>query len=536
MTEPDGSPPEAEHTPMHVLQSRVPLSESIVWRLQRTFYGDQGIEAWSPGRVPQSVTTSPIIARAYARVVLGFWRDFQSSLEPSQPVYIVELGAGSGRFGYRFLKAFTPLMEEWRPSPQRFVYVMTDAAPTVIDYWRDNERLRSFVESGALDFAHFDLLHPAPLTLLNSGAVVAPSEVANPIVLIGNYIFDSIPQDAFTVTKGQLFQNLVSVSASTPDLDLTAPDSKVRIGINFESDTVATDTTGPGDPYLDQVLRGYRARLDETTVVIPRFAMATVRYFHELAAGRLLCLIGDFGDTREENLQRRGPPGFGAGGAFWLAVNFHALGEYARALGGRARHPLSHYAILNISMLLFGLSDDRRSETDLAYAEAIEQRGPDDLFVLTGALVKHLGTLSIEALLAALRTTGWDSDYLGRCVPFLIERLDEADEHDRQALLSGLGVAWEQYYPIRGGDDLPFAIGAVLYSLERYTEALSFFERSLRDFGEDPRTTLNLALTHYRLEHLGEALTWLDRTLLLDPSNELAQSMRPDVAAELAGR
>src|SRR5436190_14880848 len=97
---------------MYVLESAVPLARSMVWQLQRTFYADQGIAAWTQSHVPQSVTTSPIIARAYARLVLGFLRDMRSSLDPAQPVYLVELGAGSGRFAYRFLKAYTALLED----------------------------------------------------------------------------------------------------------------------------------------------------------------------------------------------------------------------------------------------------------------------------------------------------------------------------------------------------------------------------------------------------------------------------------------
>src|ERR1700730_17397503 len=100
MTNQDPSQVGAEPVPMYVLEAAVPLAQSMVWRIQRTFYDDQGIAAWS--RVPQSITTSPIIARAYARVVLGFLRDLRSSLDPAQPVYVVELGAGSGRFADRF--------------------------------------------------------------------------------------------------------------------------------------------------------------------------------------------------------------------------------------------------------------------------------------------------------------------------------------------------------------------------------------------------------------------------------------------------
>src|SRR6266849_367610 len=112
MPEQDAPPAEVEPTPMHVLEADVPLSQSMLWRLQRTFYSDQGVAAWKSGNVPQAITTTPVIARAYARIVLGFWRDMASSLDPSQLVYIVELGAGSGRFAYRFLKAFAELLRD----------------------------------------------------------------------------------------------------------------------------------------------------------------------------------------------------------------------------------------------------------------------------------------------------------------------------------------------------------------------------------------------------------------------------------------
>src|SRR5205085_6918225 len=97
---------------------------------------------------------------------------------------------------------------------------------------------------------------------------------------------------------------------------------------------------------------------------------ACVRFFHRLSSERLLCVIGDFGDISEDDLQGHGPPGFGAGGAFWLAVNFHALGAYSRGLGGRARHPRHRHLSLNVSILLFGSSGFE--ETDLAYADAID--------------------------------------------------------------------------------------------------------------------------------------------------------------------
>jgi hypothetical protein len=410
---------------------------------------------------------------------------------------------------------------------------MTDAAPSVVDFWRDNPRLRTFVDAGLLDFAHFDLVELKPITLLNSQVVLRPGSVRNPVVLIGNYIFDTIPQDAYTLTSGQLFASLVTIRASSPELDLTAPDSRVRIAISFAADSSPFALETESDVLLRELLRTYAQRLDNTTLIVPRAALACIRFFRDLAGGRALCLIGDFGDTSEDELPEHGPPGFGAGGGLWLPVNFHALGEYTRGLGGLPRHPANRHIRLNVSMFLFGATDATFSATEQAYADAIDQHGPDEISVMARGLAENLDSLQFDAILAVLRATGWDSDYVLRAVPKLIELLPQAEDRWRQEVLRGIQIAWEQYFPLGESDDLPFGLGALLYTLERYSEALEFFEISLRDFGEDPRTTVNLALTLYRLGRLSDSLHWLDRTLVLDPEHELARKMRPDVAADL---
>jgi hypothetical protein len=535
MLDSEGAPAaesEVDSTPMYALESNAPLSRSMIWRLQRTFYADQGVAAWSQSHVPQSVTTSPNIAGAYARIALGFLHDMRSALDPRQPVYLVELGAGSGRFASRFLKSFTALLQERTDLHQPFVYVMTDASPSVLEFWQSNPRLRPFVTAGQLDFAHFDLLEPAPLQLLTGGITLGTSS-RNPIIVIANYIFDSIPQDAVTVAEGQLVDNLVTLSASSPELDLTAPDAKVRISISFSPDANPLDLASEPDPVLRHILQTYRQRLHDTTVLVPRAALACVNFFRALGGQRALCLIGDFGDAHEDELEAHGPPGFGAGGGFWLPVNFHLLGEYARQTGGRARHPRGRYLTLNISILAFGLDEGSDSYTERAYADTIDLHGPDELSLVNRVLAEQASSLSLDVLLALLRSTGWDPDYVSRCVPVLLEALPSAPARLRLELLGGIRQAWDQYYPIGEPNDVPFGLGVLLYSLERYPEALEFFDLSLRDFGADPRTTLNLAMTTYRLGRRTETLEWLDRTLELDPDNELAQGMRPDVAAEI---
>src|SRR5687768_9262342 len=96
----DAAEQETDAAPEFVIETGVPLAESMLWQLQRTFYDRRGTTAWSEGTVPFYVTCNPFMARAYARVIVGFLRDCAAALGPEpwstlreKPVYVVELGA-----------------------------------------------------------------------------------------------------------------------------------------------------------------------------------------------------------------------------------------------------------------------------------------------------------------------------------------------------------------------------------------------------------------------------------------------------------
>ncbi|HUE95068.1 MAG TPA: hypothetical protein VMN39_00320, partial [Longimicrobiaceae bacterium] len=188
--------------PEFVIETGVPLSESLLWQLQRSFYDRRGTTAWSEGAVPFYVTSNPFMTRAYARVIVGFLRDSAAALgsdsEPwskfrEQPAYIVELGAGSGRFAFLLLRQLRTMLRALVPgwgdgSPPPIRYVMTDFTETNLRAWAEHPALQPFVAEGLLDFARFDAERDRELTLLHSGTVLAPGTATGPIVAIANYL------------------------------------------------------------------------------------------------------------------------------------------------------------------------------------------------------------------------------------------------------------------------------------------------------------------------------------------------------------
>src|SRR3954452_1618621 len=105
--------PATEALETEVLETAVPLSRSVIWRLQRDYYAQRGLAAWTEDMVPSYITNNPLIAEIHAGIVAAYMEDcLRQGPAPSQenPLRILELGAGTGKFCYLFLRKLTGLL------------------------------------------------------------------------------------------------------------------------------------------------------------------------------------------------------------------------------------------------------------------------------------------------------------------------------------------------------------------------------------------------------------------------------------------
>ena len=88
-----------------ILQQDMPLSKSWLWDMQHEFFEREGINAWV-NQVPFYITSNPYIANSYANIIIRFMQDRvkRGSYNPLEPFYIIELGAGSGKFSFYIIK------------------------------------------------------------------------------------------------------------------------------------------------------------------------------------------------------------------------------------------------------------------------------------------------------------------------------------------------------------------------------------------------------------------------------------------------
>jgi hypothetical protein len=463
---------------------------------------------------------------------MGFLRDL-STLHDGQPVHIVELGSGSGRFAYLFLKKFLNLYRNSVLKKIPVKYVMTDFTESNLEYWRTHPWFLPFIKEGSLDLARFDLESDVQIELLHSGETLSSSTLRNPLIVISNYVFDSTPQDSFFAGKENLFETLVELVTRHEEIDLEDPDILSKVEISARENLVTGDYYE--DPEWNRILLAYKQRLTETAFLFPTAALQCIRNLHGLSGGRMLLLSGDRGYSQDEELKLgRGIPAFTLHGSFSMMVDYQIIGEYCRCLGGQVLHPARQTESLNISAFLFGDLPDDFIETRQAYAEAIEKFGPDDFFTLKEGMAHMFDALSLDEILAFLRLSGWDYKRFRECLPALKEFLPEMTDFQKQQLREAVVKVWDSYLPIGEESDLAFELGTLLLELEFHEHALEFLQRSVDLYGLAPGTAYNIAVCYYSLGEVDRALEYINQALGLDPKFVEAKSLRKDLQTALS--
>ncbi len=526
-----------ENLSQQLIEKNQRLSQSLLWKIQRQFFQQQGVQAWNTGKVPHYVSSNPFIANAYGKVVFGFLRDGHrhNTLDSTQPVYLLELGAGSGRFAYHFLKQFC---ESYSQSILREIpikYILTDFAEQNLNFWQSHPALQPFIEQGVLDFARFDVETDTQLKLLHSGDILSAETLNNPLIVLANYFFDSIPQDAFYIQNGQLYETLISVLSPTAELDFSDPNLFQDLEIFYDDNPITPDYYD--DPDFNQILHTYQQRLADTTILFPFTGLKCIQNLRQLSSDRLLLLSGDKGYSRETDLLERDQPKLTLHhGCFSLMVNYHAIAQYTQNQKGQALTSPHRHGSFNICAFVFGNPAKDCIETRQAYREAIENSSPDDFFALKKGLESNYCTLTLQQILAYLRLSRWDANIFFGCFPTLMEQIKTASDTLIQELYWAIQNIWNTYYYIGESQDLPFHLSMLLYNMGYYQEASEFLQHSLKLHGNDPSTYHNLAMCQYRLRQLDEAWESINQTLKLNPDFEAARTLKIKIEAEISRR
>lgn len=522
-----------------VLESRVPLSQSMIWRLQSEFYARRGLKAWAEDDVPSYITNNPFIAEVYARIVTAFVDDCighsqpgMAQLSPERPVRILELGAGTGKFAYLFLRKITALLEERKIPPKIIRYCMTDCSQDLLAAWKENPYLARFSATGILEFELLEAGEENSPQLSQGGNPSQASPASGPLVVIANYVFDSIPQDAFVISEGKMEEALITSSAG-PANDGSAP---APGSLQFSFNNIPVPQQRYADKIWNGILEHYRSSVPSSTIFFPIAALDLLQRLAASSDGRMLVLAADKGFTREENLAlRQGPPQLefhASGNCFSAIVNFDAIARYFWSIGGEAFLPEKHFSNLSLCAFLQHPPEREFPAMRQACREASHHFGPDDLFTLMTWLESHLNELSVAQALSLLRLTRWDPTALLRLFPVIAPQLRSVVA-ERIDLRDAVFSVMANRFPVSHGDnELAFDCGVILLELRFFAEAMEMFTISEQALGRSAATSYNLGLCAAGLGRSEEALAFMVRACDQDPRFAPAQSARARLEGE----
>lgn len=508
----------AADQPEQLFEQPTRLSQSRIWEMQRGFYSQHGADAWRQSIVPHYVTSNPFIARCCAQQVHGIFADLNThGIDSSQPIYIVELGAGCGRFAFHFLTEFLKRISGLRTVEGDFCYVMTDHAEKTIEYWQQHDQLTPFVQQGQLDYCQFDIGHSNCLTLKHRGQTLAAGQIANPIIVLANYLFDSLPHDAYRIQDGRLHECLVGLRSSAAE-----PDSaKIELDqVDPVYDYRPIDPARISDPRTARILESYRDNFGDTHVLIPAGAFGCLDDLQQLSHRGLFVIAADMGQTNLRELERQPPPKWNVHGSISMTVNFDAIARYADQSSGFALTTPPHAGHLTVSTIALGALADDLPCTRQAFQEAFTEPGPDAFYTLMQQLerITPFG-LSFEEIDAHLKLSGMDVKVFQTCFKRLQELISAGlTPVQEERLYAAIESAWDGYFAVVDSTEMPFHFGRLLHQMGYFPEALKYFDRALTIWGPTAQTFHHMGLCHFGLRELDRAESYFHQAAEMDPS------------------
>ncbi|WNQ13081.1 tetratricopeptide repeat protein [Paenibacillus aurantius] len=498
------------------------FSEAPIWDLQRAYYEQQGMKAWNYDQVPQYITSNPMIAAAYAEMIFGFLQDRAERGDSSEPLTILELGAGVGRLAFHVLQQLCALRDYAGIVLPPFRYVMTDLALKNIRTWENHPALQLFIRQGLLDFARFDAVNDTELDLVVSHTTIRPGDLRQPLLIIANYFFDSIPQELIYVGDGKTFECDVLMDRHD-DSDLRKPSEALqKITLTYEYRR-APGYEEDSYPYHD-VIELYRQELEDSHILFPVTGLTCLERLNQLSKSGFLLLTADKGDHLLENWKFAEPPQLIHHGSFSITANYHAIRHVFEQKGAQSLFTRHHYKNINVGCILMLETPKSYTHTRLAYRRFIERFGPDDFFSMKEWVDPNIETMELQQILAFWRLGGYDAEFFIQSAKRIVNLLPGASDEEKSDIKLGIHTMWSSYYAMDQGYDQALDAGLVLFEMDMYEDAKWFLETSVQVVEGEPVPTVLycLAICSYELGLEEAAMEYLREALVLEPEYEEA--------------
>jgi len=474
-----------------------PFAESLIWQLNRDYYDQKGIKAWSSGVVPHHLTSNSMVGKTYAELIFAFLKDLASKGQTEEKVYIVELGAGHGRFAFHVLKHLGRLIKQVGLNLPPYCYVLSDIVEDNLAFFYTHPQFQHYFEAGILDLTYFDAVESTEMYLRHSCTKILPKQLKQPILTIANYFFDSIPNDLFHFKDR-------TISACSVALQTGVNPELLNIETLLKTIKLVYKDLPVEQPFyektiLNEILEDYRDLVFNTYLFFPKMGLQCIQNLKELSQKGLMLLSMDKGHHEIPDLENGVQPKMATHGSMSFSVNYHAFGAYCSKQGGKVYFPKFSTFDLQLGCLLFLPENESYAETQAAYERVVNGYGPDDFNNYKKFVYKHINTMGIPDLIGMLRLSAYDSTMFQNILPRIKQLSGIVTFNERKRLAQIMHQTWNMNFTLNEPTDIAFEIGGIFYQLGFYEDALVYFGHSKDLFGDTADVFYNKALCYYQL-------------------------------------
>jgi hypothetical protein len=508
------------------INSDMRLSQCEVWRMLEQVYQFGGKGLWE--QVPYYVTSSTFLAGTYAELIVSFLFDHYKSLNKKEPIYIVEMGTGTGCLSFYLMKelarkrALFPHLEELK-----LKYVMCDFSTNTINDWLNNKELKQFRDNGTLEFAIFKPEEQTEIVTYD-GTHIGPSTVKNPIIAIANYFFDSLKHDAFRVKDHQIEETLHTFYFE--DANGAENTSSPFEGLRKRESYAPVSDKYYDDPVLDKVLQSYGPQYENATFLFPLGAFNCLDNLRTMSNNQLVLLSTDKGYTQADFMQGLWEQPFVAHhGIFSYSVNYDAIAKYFNVLGGfsYASNALSFSVETQMSLLLDGTKSEDMTQTRYHFLENVARRNDINYLYYCQNLLLTAGTCSkndmVRTYISLIRTSNCDPIALYMCGEMIAAAVGEVGNDLRRHLMAVLDEVEANFYHVRQRTDALYYSGKIRYMIDDFEGCVKAVTRSISEFGENSHSLYYLAACNEVKKDFAAALDLYKRSLAIDPNCEVTK-------------
>lgn len=511
----------SEHTKSDkLIESSTRLSHSKIWELQRNYFKTMGIEAWDKD-IPYLVSNNPLIGRKYAYLV------YQTILDifPKNPnIIIAELGCGTGKFGYYFLKYLTEYISS-DPSLRTFnlQYIMTDLSEKNIEFCQGNPNLKEYIEKRVLDFSIFDVESDSDIKFINRNQSF--SDLKDPyLIMIANYTFDCIKHDILNFDKDQYKALQIGLTSRYKNFDTV--NVKYLKELFFDYQEASIDLKEFCDnAALEKILNEYKSDLYNKNALmpIPVGALSFIDRMKKLTHNQLFLIVGDKGMADFKGFSKINENyRFTYEGCYAFLLNFYLIADYVTRLGGDALLTQKHNDF-QVCVYSLGRPFNQLPKARFAFDEHFEHMGPQEYGALYEQVYLTGYRFSAVAISAFLRLSEWDPEAYALVHERLIELIRNLPPHERMDLESDLIKIEQNIYQLPIGNDI-FRLLAEMYEIMgQENKAVELYQQSLGIFKTSKVSYARLASIYDKRKEANKALGYYKHAVELDPKNTYAK-------------